>query len=34
METLVDTPKQEECKPNLSLMSFKAEEGETEKELL
>jgi len=34
METLVDTPKQEECKLNLRLISFEAKEGETEKELV
>ncbi len=34
METLVDTPKQEERKLNLRLMGFEAKEGETEKELV
>jgi hypothetical protein len=34
VETLVDTPKQEERKLNLRLTSFKAKEGETEKKLV
>jgi hypothetical protein len=34
METLANTPKQEEHKFNLHLMSFEAKEGETEKELV
>jgi hypothetical protein len=34
METLADTPKQEECKLNLLLTGFKAKEGEIEKELV
>jgi hypothetical protein len=34
METLANAPKQEECKFNLRFMSFKATEGETEKELV
>jgi hypothetical protein len=34
LETLVDTPKQEERKLNLRLMGFEAKEGETEKELV
>ncbi len=34
VETLVDMPKQEERKLNLCLTSFKAKEGETEKELV
>ncbi len=31
VETLVDAPKQEECKLNLHLIGFEAKEGETEK---
>ncbi len=31
VETLVNTPKQEERKLNLRLTSFEAKEGETEK---
>jgi uncharacterized glyoxalase superfamily metalloenzyme YdcJ len=34
VETLADAPKQEECKLNLRLTSFKAKEGETKKELV
>jgi hypothetical protein len=34
METLANTPKQEERKLNLYLMGFEAKEGETEKELV
>jgi hypothetical protein len=34
METLANTPKQEERKLNLRFTSFKAIEGETEKELV
>jgi uncharacterized glyoxalase superfamily metalloenzyme YdcJ len=34
VETLVNTPKQEECKLNLRLTSFEAKEGETKKELV
>ncbi|CAM6069057.1 unnamed protein product [Sphagnum tenellum] len=34
METLVDTPKQEECKLNLRLIGFEAKEGEIEKEFV
>ncbi len=34
VETLVDMPKQRECKFNLRLTSFEAKEGETEKELV
>jgi hypothetical protein len=34
METLANTPKQEEHKFNLHLTSFEAKEGETEKELV
>jgi hypothetical protein len=34
VETLADTPKQEERKLNLRLMGLKAKEGETEKELV
>ncbi len=34
VETLADTPKQEEHKLNLHLTSFEAKEGETEKELV
>jgi hypothetical protein len=34
VETLVDTPKQEERKFNLCLTSFKGKEGETKKELV
>jgi hypothetical protein len=34
VETLVNTPKQEERKLNLRLTSFKAKEGETKKELV
>jgi hypothetical protein len=34
VQTLVDTPKQEECKFNMCLTGFEAKEGETEKELV
>ncbi len=34
METLVDTPKQEERKLNLRFTGFEAKEGETENELV
>jgi hypothetical protein len=34
METLANTPKQEERKLNLQLTGFEAKEGETEKELV
>ncbi len=34
METLVDTPKQQERKLNLHLIGFKAKEGEIEKKLV
>jgi hypothetical protein len=34
VETLTDTPKQEERKFNLRLTGFEAKEGETEKELV
>ncbi len=34
VETLVDTPKQEERKFNLCFTSFKGKEGETKKELV
>jgi hypothetical protein len=34
VETLADTPKQEERKLNLCLAGFEAKEGETEKELV
>jgi hypothetical protein len=34
VETLADTPKQEEHKLNLRLTSFEVKEGETEKELV
>jgi methanogenic corrinoid protein MtbC1 len=34
VETLVDAPKQEECKLNLRLTGFEAKGGETEKELV
>jgi hypothetical protein len=34
METLANTPKQEEHKLNLRLTGFEAKEGETEKELV
>ncbi len=34
METLADTPKQEERKLNLHLMGFETKEGEIEKELV
>ncbi|CAK9278691.1 unnamed protein product [Sphagnum jensenii] len=34
VETLADTPKQEECKLNLCLKGFEAKEGETENELV
>jgi Fe-S cluster assembly ATPase SufC len=34
METLANTPKQEERKLNLRLTGFKAKEGEIEKELV
>jgi len=34
VETLADTPKQEEHKLNLRLIGFEAKEGETEKELM
>jgi hypothetical protein len=34
VETLVDAPKQEECKFNLHLTGFEAKEGETRKELV
>jgi hypothetical protein len=34
METLTDTPIQEEHKFKLRLMGFEAKEGETEKELV
>jgi hypothetical protein len=34
METLVNTPKQEEHKFNLRFTGFEAKEGETKKELL
>ncbi len=34
METLADTPKQEERKLNLCLTGFEAKEGETENELV
>jgi hypothetical protein len=34
VETLVNTPKQEEHKLNLRLMGFEAKEGEIEKELV
>jgi hypothetical protein len=34
METLANTPKQEERKLNLHFTSFKAIEGETKKELV
>jgi hypothetical protein len=34
VETLVDAPKQDKHKLNLRLMSFKAKEGEIEKELV
>ncbi len=34
VETLADTPKQEERKLNLCLTGFEAKEGETEKELI
>ncbi len=34
VETLADTPKQEERKLNLRLAGFETKEGETEKELV
>jgi hypothetical protein len=34
VETLVDTPKQEEHKLNLHFMGFKANDGETKKKLV
>jgi hypothetical protein len=34
VETLVDAPKEGECKFNLCFTGFKAKEGETEKELV
>jgi hypothetical protein len=34
VETLVDTPKQEEHKLNMCLTRFEAKEGKTEKELV
>jgi hypothetical protein len=34
METLADTPKQEERKLNLCLTGFEAKEGNTKKELV
>ncbi|CAK9224121.1 unnamed protein product [Sphagnum troendelagicum] len=34
VETLVDAPKQEECKFNMRLTGFEAKEGETKKKLL
>ncbi len=34
VETLVDMPKQGECKFNLRFTGFEAKEGETEKELM
>jgi hypothetical protein len=34
VETLANTPKQEERKLNLRLMGFEANEGETKKELV
>jgi uncharacterized glyoxalase superfamily metalloenzyme YdcJ len=34
VETLVDAPKQEECKLNLRFTAFKAKEGETKKKLV
>jgi len=34
VETLFDTPKQEECKLNLHLTGFEAKECETKKELV
>jgi hypothetical protein len=34
VETLADTPKQEEHKLNLRLMGFEAKEGETKKKLM
>jgi hypothetical protein len=34
METLANTPKQEECKLNLHLTGFEAKEGETKKEMV
>jgi hypothetical protein len=34
VETLVDVPKQEECKFNLCFIGFEAKEGEIEKELM
>jgi hypothetical protein len=34
VETLADSPKQEEHKLNLHLMGFEAKEGEAEKELV
>jgi len=34
VQTLVDTPKQKECKLNLCLTGFKAKEGKTKKELV
>jgi hypothetical protein len=34
VETLADTPKQEERKFNLHLIGFEAKEGETEKKLV
>jgi len=34
VETLANVPKQEECKLNLLLTGFEAQEGETKKELV
>jgi predicted urease superfamily metal-dependent hydrolase len=34
VETLVNVPKQEECKLNLHLTKFEAKEGEIEKKLV